>query len=108
MSHILKQLLGRPLILLIVALALLVSVSIFLVVRRWPGAGRGGQNNPVLVDNSSDSAGLSEAGTSEGQLSVGLGEGQPQLQTPEPVTVASGEPLPPEAIERILSRKARI
>ncbi len=40
----------------------------------------------------------------EPQLTIELGEGQAQPQTPEPVTVASGEPLPPEEVERILSR----
>ncbi|UCH59533.1 MAG: hypothetical protein JSV61_15125 [Anaerolineales bacterium] len=91
-------------ILIAVPVLLLVAGGVYLAYQIWPRPGTGGQTIPISGGVVTTTGGDTMSVSGEGQLTVSLSEGQPEPQELAALPLATGEPLPEEQIEQILSR----
>jgi alpha-2-macroglobulin len=92
----------------IIALVVILLISALLVFKFVVPYFSGTRENtpmPYTIDSGNSAPGENAAQAGEGRgAEVGLSEGQPQVQTPAPRPVATGEPLTSQEIEAIFAR----
>ncbi|HSF80912.1 MAG TPA: alpha-2-macroglobulin family protein [Anaerolineales bacterium] len=95
-------------LLIVVPVLGLLAGGVYLAYQYWPRPGRGGQTIPVSGGVITTSGGESMTDSDETRLSIQLSEGGPEPQEVTALPLATGEPLPEDAIERILARLPEI
>jgi uncharacterized protein YfaS (alpha-2-macroglobulin family) len=90
--------------LVLAGVIVLVGLGVFLFLRSRQAAGPRGQAIPI--ESGGDAQVVEPGAVAEGAvpISVRLSAGQPQPQQAAPLPQAQGEPLPQDALERILAR----
>ena len=84
---------------------LAVAAGAFFIWRGSQPVKPGVQTIPILGSTGSPSVtGVSSSGSSVVQASIRLSQGQAQLQSVAPITLLTGDPLAPDAIQNILAR----
>ncbi|UCF62427.1 MAG: hypothetical protein JSV37_06940, partial [Anaerolineaceae bacterium] len=91
--------------LMLIAIVILIAVGGFLVVRQLAAKDTNGHVIPATIEITGGAGeGMPSTDGAEDHLVILLSEGSEEPQQAEPITLAAGEPLSEEEIERILAR----